>query len=166
MVNNYICKSRYFGKNTIWDKILENTWKYAENRYRKSRNFSKTPKNIMKKSKIKNRLRQFDKKICGNPKNVNKILIPSPMLSSTQKNVGHSFSEFGSFWCKIIAKPMISSCERLGTRGGEEAPQDHRTVPRIDSELVFVQSNCFWRFWSLLDRVVRTLALRWFVYQY
>ena len=109
----------------------------------------------MKKSKIKNRLRQFDKKTCESPKNVLKISVASTMLSPYPKKVIQSFSEFESFGCKIIAKPMISCSERLGARGGGEAPQDHRTVPRIDSEFSFCSIKLFLK---ILDRVVKTLA--------
>ena len=61
------------------------------------RNFEKCQKIEMKKSKIKILIRQFDKIICESPKNVNKILVPSSMLSSTQKNVSQSFFEADLF---------------------------------------------------------------------
>ena len=49
--------------------------------------FPKYPKILWKNRKSKIRLRQFFKKIWGRPKNVNKILVSSTMLSPYWKNV-------------------------------------------------------------------------------
>ena len=91
----------------FWKKVLSETkcWKIHENMSKIAtgnwENFQKYQKILWKNRKSKIGFDSSIKKTCENPQNVNKILIPSPMLSSTQKNVEQSFSEFGPFRTRI-----------------------------------------------------------------
>ena len=58
-------------------------------------------------------------------------------------------TDFFGFWLILVQNHRKTDDFQLWAawRGGDgEALQDHCVVPRIDSELVLVQSNCFWRF--------------------
>ena len=62
----------------------------------------------MKKSKIKNRLRQFDKETYGRAGITNRICKPYTASISSEKKVLHNFPESGRFWCQIIGNQWFS----------------------------------------------------------
>ena len=72
-------------------------------------------------------LRQFYKETYFSARINHKNSVLSSVFAGYSKKVIHSFSESASVWCQIIAKPMIFSCERLGSRGAVGR------VPQVDA---------------------------------
>ena len=95
-------------------------------------------KQYEKIKKYENPLRQFDKEVCQSLENNNQISNPSDRKSTTDKKVGHNFSEFAQFRCQIIGKPMIVSFSWLGEWGDGEAPLRAAVALIIGSQMVFV----------------------------